>query len=159
MDWENRETLKQCREKDQQKKAVTEIDGVSRLPLSMVMTKIPVTLCHWCVYELMKNKYVSSFLQESCEELRKLAQKIESQLSEIIGSYDEAVVPCYESRGCETKSISKEVFHETPTKTSKHHEQKEREQSQINPRAKKRRVRRLQDIGVLRKSPRLQKLI
>ncbi|CAN6874219.1 unnamed protein product [Brassica oleracea] len=125
------ETLKQCREKDQQKKAVTEIDGVSRLPLSM----------------------------ESCEELRKLAQKIESQLSEIIGSYDEAVVPCYESRGCETKSISKEVFHETPTKTSKHHEQKEREQSQINPRAKKRRVRRLQDIGVLRKSPRLQKLI
>ncbi|CAF2354650.1 uncharacterized protein LOC103847192 isoform X1 [Brassica rapa] len=123
--------LKQCREKGQQKKAVSEIDDVSRLPLS----------------------------KESCEELRNLAQKIESQLSGIIGSYDEAVVPCYESRGCETKSISKEVFHETPTKTSKHHEQKEREQSQINPRAKKRRVRRLQDIGVLRKSPRLQKLI
>lgn len=46
--------LKQCREKDQQKKAVTEIYDVSRLPLSMVMTKIPVTLCHWCVYDLMK---------------------------------------------------------------------------------------------------------
>ena len=100
------------------------------------------------------------FLQESCEELRKLAQKIESQLSEIIGSYAEAVVPCYESRGCETEGISKEVFHETPMKTSKQHEQKEREiDSQINQRAKKRRVRRLQDIGVLRKSPRLQKLI
>ncbi|CAN7068948.1 hypothetical protein BRARA_J02398 [Brassica rapa] len=126
--------LKQCREKDQQKKVVIEIDGVSRLPLS----------------------------KESCEELRKLAQKIESQLSEIIDSYDEAVVPCYESRGCETEGISKEVFHETPMKTSKQHEQKEIEiDSQINPRAKKRRVRRLQDIGkaVLRKSPRLQKLI
>lgn len=48
--------LKQCREKDQQKKAVTEIYDVSRLPLSMVMTKIPVTLCHWCVYDLMKNR-------------------------------------------------------------------------------------------------------
>ncbi|KAF3565444.1 hypothetical protein DY000_02019441 [Brassica cretica] len=59
------EMLKQCREKDQQKKAVSEIDDVSRLPLS----------------------------RESCEELRKLAQKIESQLSEIIGSYAEAVVP------------------------------------------------------------------
>ncbi|KAF3501271.1 hypothetical protein F2Q69_00045188 [Brassica cretica] len=126
------EMLKQCREKDQQKKAVSEIDDVSRLPLS----------------------------RESCEELRKLAQKIESQLSEIIGSYAEAVVPCYESRGCETEGISKEVFHETPMKTSKQHEQKEREiDSQINQRAKKRRVRRLQGIGVLRKSPRLQKLI
>ncbi|KAF8115703.1 hypothetical protein N665_0025s0160, partial [Sinapis alba] len=51
--------LKQCREKDQQKKAFSDIDDVSRLPLSM----------------------------ESCEELRKLARKIESQLSEIIGSY------------------------------------------------------------------------
>ena len=35
----NREMLKQCREKDQQKKAVSEIDDVSRLPLSRVMTK------------------------------------------------------------------------------------------------------------------------
>lgn len=126
--------LKQCREKDQQKKAVTEIYDVSRLPLSM----------------------------ESCKELRKLAQKIESQLSEIIGSYDETVVPCYEYRGCETEGTSKEVFHETPMKTSKQHEHKEREiGSHKKPGAKKGRVKRLQDIGkvVLRKSPRIQKLI
>lgn len=49
--------LKQCREKDQQKKAVSEIDDVSRLPLSKVMTKENhVTLFHWCDYELMKNR-------------------------------------------------------------------------------------------------------
>ncbi|XP_056847166.1 uncharacterized protein LOC108817626 isoform X2 [Raphanus sativus] len=126
--------LKQCREKDQQKEAVTEIGDVSRLPLSM----------------------------ESCKELRKLAQKIESQLSEIIGSIDEAVFPCYESRGCEREGTSKEVFQETPMKTSKQHEHKEREiGSHKKPGAKKGRVKRLQDIGkvVLRKSPRIQKLI
>ncbi|CAH8281620.1 unnamed protein product [Eruca vesicaria subsp. sativa] len=119
--------LKQCREKDQQKKAVSEID-VSHLPLSM----------------------------ESCKELRKLTQKIESQLSEIISSFDKPVVPCCEYRGCETENIkSKEVFHETPMKTSKQHEQKEREiVSQKKPRAKKARIKRLQDI-VLRKSPRM----
>ncbi|KAJ0266062.1 hypothetical protein HA466_0001230 [Hirschfeldia incana] len=126
--------LKQCREKDQQKKAVTAIGDVSRLALS----------------------------RESCEELRKLAQKIESQLSEIIGSFDEAVVPCYESRGCETEGISKEVFHETPMKTSKQREQKKREvHSQKKPRVAKARIKRLQDIGkvVLRKSPRMHKPI
>lgn len=42
--WKNRKMLKQCKEKDQQNKAVSEIDDVSCLPLSMVRTKIPVIL-------------------------------------------------------------------------------------------------------------------
>ncbi|KAG2300753.1 hypothetical protein Bca52824_037225 [Brassica carinata] len=120
--------LKQCREKDQQKK---------------------------------RSLRLMLFL-ESCLELRKLTQKIESQLSEIIGSYDDAVDPCYEYRGCRTEGTSKEVFHETPMKTSKHHEQKEREIiSQKKPRVTKARVKRLQHIGklVLRKSPRMHKPI
>uniref|UniRef100_A0A1J3FLP2 H15 domain-containing protein n=1 Tax=Noccaea caerulescens TaxID=107243 RepID=A0A1J3FLP2_NOCCA len=137
--------LKQCKEKDQLNTAVSEIDDVSRLPLSM----------------------------ENCKELRKIAQKIESQLSEIIDSFDEAVVPSDETRGSEIEGISKGLFKEDPMiktpcenngsgKPSKQHEQKEREiDSQKKPRAKKTktRVKRLRDIGtrVLRKSPRMHK--
>ncbi|ESQ40843.1 hypothetical protein EUTSA_v10015336mg, partial [Eutrema salsugineum] len=135
------EMLKQCREKDQQNNAVSESDDVSRLPLSM----------------------------ESCKELWKVAHKIQSQLSEIIDSFDEAVVPYYESRGCEIGGISKEVLKEGPKKktpcgnngsaiASKQLEQKEREidSQKKPPRVKKTRVKRLRDIGttVLRKSPR-----
>ncbi|CAA7027061.1 unnamed protein product [Microthlaspi erraticum] len=128
--------LKQCKEKDQLSTAVSQIDDVSRLPLS----------------------------KESCKELQKIAQKIESQLSEIINSFDEAVVPS-------NRGISKGLFKEDPKiktpcenngseKPSKQHEQKEREiGSQKKPRAKKTRVKSLRDIGtrVVRKSPRMHK--
>lgn len=130
----------------------------------------------------MKNRSESSFflfvacfyLQESCKELRKFAQKLESQLSKIIDSFDEAVVPYNESRGCEIKDISKGFFdkgskkrktlcgNNGSEKTSKQHEHKEREiVLQKKPQAKKTRVKRLQDIGttVLRKSPRVRKPI
>ncbi|KFK25232.1 hypothetical protein AALP_AA8G084500 [Arabis alpina] len=135
--------LKQCREKDQQKKAVSETDD--RLPLSM----------------------------ESCKELRKLAQKIESQFSEIIDSTDEAVVPYTEPRGCEIRGKSEGSVHEGSNKrktcenngsetTSKQPEEKEREiDLQKKQQAKKTRVKRRKDIGtiVLRKSPIVRKPI
>ncbi|CAH2073465.1 unnamed protein product [Thlaspi arvense] len=137
------EMLKQCREKDQQQKniAVSELDDVSRLPLSM----------------------------ESCKELWKFAHKIQSQLSLIIDSFDEAVVPYNESGGCEIEGTNKEFFKEGPKMRaprenngseilSKQLEQKERgSDSQKKPRTKKTRIKRLRDIGttVLRKSPRV----
>ncbi|CAE6092165.1 unnamed protein product [Arabidopsis arenosa] len=132
--------LKQCKEKDQQNKAVSEIDDVSRLPLSM----------------------------ESCRELWKAAQKIQNQLSEIIDSCDETVVPYSESPGCEIEGISKGLCKEDPKmktpcgnsgseKPSKQIEQKERQKcSQKKPQVKKTRIKRLRDIGTtaVRKSPR-----
>ncbi|AED91349.1 winged-helix DNA-binding transcription factor family protein [Arabidopsis thaliana] len=132
--------LKQCKEKDQQNKAVSEIDDVSRLPLSM----------------------------ESCRELWKAAQKLQSQLSEIIDSCDETVVPYSVSPGCELEGISKGLCKEDPKmktprgnngseKPSTQLEQKEREKSsKKKPQVKKTRIKSLRDIGItaVRKSPR-----
>ncbi|KAL1196319.1 HMG-Y-related protein A [Cardamine amara subsp. amara] len=134
--------LKHCREKDQQNKTVSEIDDVSHLPLSM----------------------------ESCKDLWKVAQKIQSQLSEIIDSCDEAIVPYSESQGCEIEGISNGFVKEDPNmKTpcenngsdiaSKQLEQKEIEiGSQKKPQIKKTRMKRLRDIATppVRKSPRFR---
>ncbi|XP_010452892.1 PREDICTED: uncharacterized protein LOC104734910 [Camelina sativa] len=135
--------LKQCREKDQQNTDVSEMNDVSCLPLSM----------------------------ESCRELWKVAQKIQSQLSEFIDSRDETVVPYSEYPGGEIEGISKGVCKEddpkmkTPCgisgsgKTSKQPEQKGRDHcSQKKPQVKKTRMKRLGDIGTtaVRKSPRLR---
>ncbi|EOA20624.1 hypothetical protein CARUB_v10000937mg [Capsella rubella] len=136
--------LKQCREKDQLNKAVSEINDVSWLPLSM----------------------------ESCKELWKVAQKIQSQLSELIDSSDETMVPYAKSPGGETVGISKGFCREDPKmkktpceingsgKTSKQLEQKERYNcSQKKPQVKKTRMKRLRDIATpaVRKSTRLRK--
>ncbi|CAN8236920.1 unnamed protein product [Cochlearia groenlandica] len=122
--------LKLCRENDQQNKAVSEIDDVSRLPLSM----------------------------ESCKELWKVAYKIQTQLSEMVDSLDkEAVPPYHESLGCEIKGI---ISKEVSNTTSKEVKQKEEESDLTKkPQVKKTRAKRLRDIEarVLRKSPRMHK--
>lgn len=56
----NRKMLRQCKETDQLNTAVSEIDDdVSRLPLSMVMTKTPVTFMSlMCIFSRSEPIYI-----------------------------------------------------------------------------------------------------